>query len=474
MAFLDKVVEVFYRTKKEPQLNEEIVSTVGLTNFYTLLDKTVYNPDDISLEVYDRIYKNHQAKACLNIIRFSLQQIDWFIKSDDPEVQKVVTFAMERIWNKLLKAVSKSFRYGFSASVKVFTLANIEGKQYIIYDKIRDLDEKYCDVKVDEYGNYNGFIYRKNTPEFKKEIDPKYSFWFTNDMEAGNLYGNSMLKDVYKPWYFSEKVHQYANRYYERFGEPLVVGRAPSGSSRVKDKDGKVQSSQDLMATVIDSIRSHSSAQLPSDKDAEGKNYLYDISYLESQMRGFDFDNYLKRLDMEITRGLLVPDLMFQSGSGGSYALGSAQIEAFYTNLMGIMDNVVDYVNLYIIPQLVEYNFGEGKSAKIAYQPLSVDSRKFINEMINNLITNGRIMPDMDQIQERSGFKFTEEEIKPDINVVTKDQVDNKIKKEVSKNNAEITKSILLNAELIAKKTVLDKEIEETKNLRTKLEEIDE
>jgi hypothetical protein len=163
------------------------------------------------------------------------------------------------------------------------------------------------------------------------------------------------------------------------------------------------------MNDVIGSIRSHSSIQLPSDRHVETKEYNYDLSYLESQMRGFDFENYLSRLDMEIARGLFLPELVFGGSKGGSYALGSAQIQAFYTNLMGIMDNIVDYINLYLLPQLIEYNFDKNKSASFTYQPLSVDQKKNIQELIMALVKLGKIKPDTRQMEDRSGIKLQEQ-----------------------------------------------------------------
>jgi hypothetical protein len=84
-------------------------------------------------------------------------------------------------------------------------------------------------------------------------------------------------------------------------------------------------------------------------------------------------------------------------------------MQVFYTNLMGMMDNIVDYVNLYILPQLIEFNFEKNKKAKFTYQPLSGESKKNIQEMIMQLIKNSRLMPDVGQLEERSGFKFTKE-----------------------------------------------------------------
>lgn len=391
--------------------DKEPVETIGVTDLF-VLDGTKYNPDKISLDTYDKIYKHYQVKAAISTLSFSIQQIEWFIKSDDPEVQRVVQLAIERIWNSLIRSISKSFRYGFSPNVKVWEISKIDGKEYLTYKSIKDLDPKFCKVKLDKYGNFQGFYYKeKNFIGAAANIDgqfvpPEYAFWYTSEMENGNHYGNSALKAVYKSWYFSEKMHLYCNRYYERFGEPLVLGRAPS-TSYIKDpKSGVVRTAQEQMREVIANIRSHSSAQLPSDQDEKG-NYIYDLKYLESQMRGFDFENYLSRLDREISFGLLFPALIMGGDKGGSYALGSSQIQAFYTNLMGLMDNVVDYVNAYIIPQLVEYNFGPDKEAKIAYQPLSADAKKQIHEMLMQVIKNGNYEPEINQLEERSGIKLS-------------------------------------------------------------------
>jgi hypothetical protein len=405
--------ELFF---KKPQLDNEQVSTVGVSNFWTLNGHS-YNSDSISAETYRKISKHYQVASALAVISYSIQQIDWFINAEDENVRKVLTTSIDRIWNRLIRSASKSFVYGYSPNVKVFTLEEIDGKSYVVYKKIKDLNPSDCTVKVDKWGNFDGFIYKKGDLR-EKEVRANMCFWYVNNMENGNLYGESMLKNVYKPWWFSEKIHEFSNRYYERFGEPLVVGRAPT-SARVKDSTGKVRTAQELMNDVIGSIRSHSSVQLPSDRHVDTKEYNYDLKYLESQMRGFDFENYLSRLDMEIARGLFLPELVFGGAKGGSYALGSAQIQAFYTNLMGIMDNIVDYVNLYLLPQLIEYNFEKNKLASFTYQPLSVDQKKNIQDMIMSLIKLGKLKPDTKQLEDRSGIKL-KEEIPPVVQSVAK------------------------------------------------------
>jgi hypothetical protein len=452
----------FFEKKQAPKLNDEQVSTVGITDWY-VLDGIKYNSDVISLDTYRKISKYYQVAAALNVISYSIQQIDWFIQASNPTVKKVLTLAVEQIWNRLIRSISKSFVYGYSANVKVFTLKKIDGKDYVVYSKIRDLDPKECDVVIDDYGNYNGFWYKKGDSLKQKKINPEYSFWYTSNMENGNLYGDSMLKTIYEPWWFSKKIHNFSNRYYERFGEPLIVGRAPS-NTKIKNSKGEVKDAQDIMNDVIANIRNHASVQMPSDRDENTKEYQYVLEFLESQARGYDFNNYLDRLDKEIAIGLLLPELMYGGSKGGSYALGTSQIEVFYTNLMGIMDNIQDYVNLYILPQLIEFNFDKNKDAKFAYQPLSASSKKVITDIILKLVDKGEVSPEISQLEERSGIKLNKIEQKE---VVKKDIPSEKkvSKEEVKKIANSQAKEILLSE----KEKTFNKHLDEVLKIKGEL-----
>jgi hypothetical protein len=135
---------------------------------------------------------------------------------------------------------------------------------------------------------------------------------------------------------------------------------------------------------------------------------------------------------MEIFRGLFIADTVYGGGKGGSYALGSTQMETLYTNLMGIMDNIVDYVNLYLLPQLVEYNFQKSKNVSFTYQPLTIDQKKNIQAMIMELIKGGKLKPDTKQLEDRSGVRLSEQTPPAPVKVpVTKKDVKTVAQKEV-------------------------------------------
>jgi len=110
---------------------------------------------------------------------------------------------------------------------------------------------------------------------------------------------------------------------------------------------------------------------------------------------------------------------------------------------MGIMDNIQDYVNLYILPQLIEFNFDKNKDAKFAYQPLSASSKKVITDIILKLVDKGEIAPEISQLEERAGIKLNKIEQKE---IVKKDIPSEKkvSKEEVKKIAQSQAKEILL------------------------------
>jgi hypothetical protein len=368
-----------------------------------LYDGTVYNTDEISVATYRKMKKDHQVSACLNLIRFTMQKVDWYVEGDE-QAKKLLEDSIGKVWNQLIRSISKGVWAGYSPNVKVFEMRN----GMIQLKKIRDLAPETCQVKTDSSGNFVGFFQKIGAGnEF---IPAEYAFWYAHQMEDGNLYGNSMIKPAYKAWYYSELIHLFANRYYERFSEPVVKGSAPS--TPVEDPNGQKVDAMAAMQTLGENLRNHSVVTVPSERDDNG-NLLFDISYLESQMRGVDFDVYLKRLDAEKSRGIFVPALMFDSGGGsGSYALGEEHKATFITGLMGFLDDSFDYINQYIGQQLIDLNF-PGQKATVKYTPLSKVTEDKIVTIVADLIKGGKAKADLKALSDRIGIPLEEDNSAP-------------------------------------------------------------
>ena len=406
--------------KKDKVVLDREIGTIGAGGILIqrLPDGTQYNADDVSIKTYRKMRLDPQISACLNVIKFTMQKIDWYVEGDK-EAKEVLEQSISNVWNDLIRSTTKGLWAGYSPNTKVFTLKN--GK--IVLKKLRDLAPETCKVKTDKNGNFDGFIQEVNANT--NYIPPQYAFWYANQMEDGDLYGNSMIKPAYKPWYFAELIHLFANRYYERFGEPVVLGRAPVGSVLEDSSGNKLDALQQIQST-IDNLRNHASISIPSDRDDNG-NFVYDISYLESQMRGVDFDVYMKRLDLEKARAIFVPDLLLGSGNVGSYALGLEHKATFITGIMGIVDDMFEFFNKYIAKQIIELNY-PNQEAKLKYTPLSRVTEDAIMDIVRDMVSSGKVAPEIQSMSDRIGIPLTETEaevpVEKPVKEIAKKQMD--------------------------------------------------
>lgn len=243
------------------------------------------------------------------------------------------------------------------------------------------------------------------------------SFWYPILMENGDYYGKKLLRPAFQSWFFSILIHLFSNRYYERFGEPVPIGRAPYDEPvevNGTDIPGNV-----YMLQLLQSLRSRAAVVLPNQKSQlkEGTyDYDYDIEYLESQMRGADFERYNTRLDEEISLAMFTPILLMRTADVGSYNLGVGHMQMYLWMLNAMNGDRKAYIDPYILSPMVDYNFSENAPrAKIVFRKLGNVTGDVIQSVMLALINKDIAIPDLEQLGELSGMtlKQVQETIAP-------------------------------------------------------------
>ncbi|QAX94617.1 portal protein [Gordonia phage Harambe] len=294
-----------------------------------------FDTSKLSIKDFRRMREHYQIGSSLHVLTFMLHQLDWRIECDDPKVAAWCTVNLEMIWTRLIRAMSTAFAFGFSANAVEWENDSNEGKLRL--NKIKDLVPEECEVSwkyVDSSIRPNGNVSAPKVPIFDGiskrgtyyKIPVENSLWYPLLMENGDYRGRQLLRTAFQPWFFSTLIHLYQNKYFERFGEPVPIGRAPYNDKVTKD--GKTVYGYDLMATILSNIRSRSAVVLPNSRSKEGMNdqpeYDYQVEYLEAQMRGADFERYLTRLDEEMSLALFTPLLLLRTADAGGFNQGVA------------------------------------------------------------------------------------------------------------------------------------------------------
>jgi len=419
---------------KAPLSGEIAVGWTGFERQFTSLpydNVLMFDTSKLQLSDFRMMRDHYQVNSSLSVLVFMLQQMEWQIECDSAKVKKHCEWNLEMIWTRLIRAMSQSFWAGFSPCALQWE-NDIEGRRAVI-TKVKDLWPEDCTVNWKKekgvaakdpstgrnisHPKINIFdgIKQKGFPTIPKEN----SFWYPLLMENGDYNGRKLLRAAFQPWYFSLLNHVYTNRYFERFGEPVPIGRAPYGEE--KEVNGEMVPGNQLMAGLMRMARNGAAVVLPNDKIMQGteesNDYEYTLEYLESQMRGADFDRYLARLDEEISLAMFTPITAMKESSGG-YNSGVAQMQTYLIMLNSVASDMKEYIDKYLLAPMAIQNFGpNAKLPQIKFRRLGALQQETLKAIVVALVSGGKAMPDLDELGMELGLTLEEvKEVLPEVN----------------------------------------------------------
>lgn len=412
-----------FQNKKEapPKLGPAFGDWAGRdVTFATLPGGGVVQFDLSKLELGDyRAMRDHyQVNASLAVLSFMQHQADWRIECDDKKIADYCEEELHNNWTMLNRTMSTANWAGYSPSALEWE--NDVDTRSVRLDKIKDLIPEECDVNwkfvegwappdrvKPKFKVYDG-IRQLGTSGWP--IPVENSFWYPLLMENGDYQGRKLLRPAFTSWFFSILVHLFANRYYERFGEPTPVGRAPFDEEI--DVDGSSVRGSSYMLNVLQQLRNRSVVVLPTDRtyDQAGRaSFDYDIEYLESQMRGADFERYLTRLDEEISIGLFTPILLLRTADVGSYNLGVGHMQMYLWMLNAMNDDRALYIDKYLLRKMVNYNFSiKAPDAKIKFRKLGNSNIDLVSALLTAIIQKDQAKVDLVELGQMAGLTLTE------------------------------------------------------------------
>jgi hypothetical protein len=234
------------------------------------------------------------------------------------------------------------------------------------------------------------------------------SLWYPCLRDNGDMYGRKLLRPAFPSWFFSILIHLFSNRYFERFGEPLAIGRADF-DHEVTTNDGRVISGKNAMEMILMNLRNRSVVVLPSDRDPNTKEYDFDLSYLESQMRGADFERYMGRLDEEMSIALFTPILLFRTADVGSYNLGMSHMQVFQWSMNSMAGDLAQLFDKTIIKRLHDFNWTpKAPKAYFRYRSMGKDNDQILNTIVEFVLRAGNAAPDLVELGKAVGMSFEE------------------------------------------------------------------
>lgn len=409
-----------YRKAPPPKMGEAFGAWAGRDVQYASLPGggiVQFDLSKLTLSDYRAMRDHYQVNASLSVLSFMMHQSDWHIECDQKKIATHCEENLREVWTQLNRSMSTAHWAGFSPNVLQWE-NDIDGRKTVL-NKIKDLPPEECAVNWKQVEGWAPPDRQK--PKFNVfdgikqmgmawPIPVSNSFWFPMLMEHGDYTGRKLLRPAFQSWFFSILIHLFANRYYERFGEPTPVGRAPFedeievGGTRIKGNT--------YMLGILQQLRNRSVVVLPNDKTdfGDGKSeWDYDIEYLESQMRGADFERYLTRLDEEVSLGIFTPILLMRTSDVGSYNLGTSHMQLWLWMLNALNGDRKFYIDKYILRRMVDYNFSpKAPDAKIVFRKLGHTDSEMVRAMVTELMRKDKAKPDLMELGQAAGMTLKE------------------------------------------------------------------
>lgn len=382
------------------KLNKNLALSGLLTDRWGLRSLPSYNPDVLINRKGFDVYKNMidgdpQIKAAVNFKKHALLATGWEVQPTDEsdeasQIADFVTYVLlntEGQFEERLLSILDGLIYGFSVHELIWH--EIEQGAYagkFGLKKISPKPPETFDFENDRFGNIveNGLVQFRGTPHESRLPLDKFIIW-THQGGAGNHYGTSDLKPVYRYWYSKDMVDRYWNIALEKHAMPIPKGQLPIGAT---DEEKQV------LLTILSALQNQSAVVVGNDENVE---------YLDNTKSAFDaFRSKQIYNDTMIARSLLLPDLLMSEGSRiGSKALGEVHSDLFATVMKQLGKNIADTINEQLVRRLIDINYETDLYPTFIFKPSSDDNTKEMAEMFIGLVNAGILNANESVIRQR-------------------------------------------------------------------------
>ena len=336
-----------------------------------------------SLSQVEPMREDAQVSLCLRYRGTPLSAARFKIEATDPRVKKFVEKQFKRFWTTCLPTALEAHPYGYSAAEVLYRRRG-GMMQLDCLKRINPLDGEIWTRKGKRWlvrissalgagrsaeSTVGGPV--DDLPTARRGL-PAKGWWWCHNPVYDPWYGRSVLASAWLPWRLKTMpagggMDALAKWFYRHAYRGYVV-RYPD-TVHQDSADGTVIDAQSLARQMMDSLKSGSDVALSCAKGADGE-YLWTIeSYGEVNGNATDMISYIRDfLDVQIQRGIGIPDGIVTDGASQGYAGRKIPEDAYYTGCEEDLNALTELFDDEVCRPLVMLNFGR-KQARYTVEP---------------------------------------------------------------------------------------------------------
>ena len=358
-----------------------------------------YDPSRVGMSTRKKMMDSPEVKLGLKAITAPIQNAFEAVvmRSEDQRQAGFAKAVIDPLKGSFVRSGLMALPWGFQPHEKVLGRRNVsyeygDGinrkteviKNAIVYEQIKELDPQLVTVKVfRKDGAFAGVEFDDGRTD--KRLVPADRCWLVvHEGLYGNLIGKSVLDPVYEPWYKGKAIELYTLRYLERSASPPLVGRAPM--LYTSQADSTTATGLQFMLEALEKLIGEGILVLPADVNSKG-DWVWDVKYLMDDQRAPMYLEALRHWQEQIFRAMGIPErVLTQYGSVGTYAMAKAHTDTFIGTLTSILNELLLYINAYLLPQLVTWNFSDPAPVTMETVVKLGDRKELILQLVSEII----------------------------------------------------------------------------------------
>jgi hypothetical protein len=309
------------------------------------------------IKVYREMKDNDPiVGAILFAVNMLMRQADWQVKGhpDDPDKtkQEDIEFVqsclgdMSETWPDVISEALTMMPFGWSWLETVYKKRQGRSRNS---SSSRFTDGKigWAKMPLRSQESFKEWIF--DGPEATMPIIK--SLLFRTEHNKNNPEGRSVLRNIYRPWFFGKRIEEIEGIGIERDLAGLPVLTPPEGEDIWNRDDPVAQATRAEAEIIVKSIRR-------DEQEGVVKPFGWELELLSTGgRRAFDTNAIMERYNNSKAMTLLADFIMLgHNNRYGSFALSSSKTTLFASAVGGWMRSVAAVFNRYAIPRLLELN----------------------------------------------------------------------------------------------------------------------
>lgn len=386
-----------------PKYNPE-VGQIGsqLQTTFNLFDGAILNPDAALVLEYERMLNTDETvSASFHFLTLCVISFLGEYNHPDEKIAAFVHNCFESMDGSLPLAcedILSAVWAGYSATEIIWKA--VTGN--IMLDYLATYHPYSVTFHVNDRGRLTKVRQTSILAALGLDIPSEKCIVFSYRKRFNNYYGTSGFKPVRKNWLLKDAFLKMWARALDKYGTPILSAVVPDGT--IQDPETDTEISQLAYATKLLENLQNGTALAFSAKESGTGGQGGQLPRIEAIVTGGTgvgdaFDRAISYLNKMISRGLLIPSLVFDEGArSGSLALGTSHFYGFLLMVRALYTQLKEVLLDQFISRLIEYNFGPQKDwGDFQEKPPSAEELKLFSEIFRNLVNSGLIDPAIEE-----------------------------------------------------------------------------